>query len=357
MTINGLEFSTDLSDVLEELRSQLHMNGIELLQKQPRESGNNIQIQCPYHSGGQESKPSAGIRKDTGVFHCFSCGEIHSLPEVISHCFGKRDLGAFGWSWLLKNFLTIQVEERKDVSLDFYRNNTQIHSSNRTDSDNIQDERFVTEEELDKYRYYHPDWEKRGIVDEEIIELFDLGWDKRTDCITFPVRDTNGNCLFVARRSVKTKFFSYPEGVKKPLYGLYEITKYFDSYSKDHSNALSIDFDFDVDSSRPIGVNFPQEIFVCESMIDCILLWQAGHYAVALNGLGNYLQFKQLQDLPCRKLILATDNDEAGMRARDRIKKNVKYKMFTEIDFPNGIKDVGECTQEELKNILDWEVF
>lgn len=343
MTINGLEFSTDLSDVLEELRSQLHMNGIELLQKQPRESGNNIQIQCPYHSGGQESKPSAGIRKDTGVFHCFSCGEIHSLPEVISHCFGKRDLGAFGWSWLLKNFLTIQVEERKDVSLDFYRNNTQIHSSNRTDSDNIQDERFVTEEELDKYRYYHPYWEKRGIVDEKIIELFDLGYDSHTHSITFPIRDTNGNCLFVARRSVQSKFFSYPEGVKKPLYGLYEISKKFPPFLTD------------VYGEKPRS--HPTEVIVCESMIDCILLWQAGHCAVALNGLGNDLQFKQLQNLPCRKIILATDNDTAGLRARDRIKKNVKGKLFTEIDFPNGIKDVGECTQEELKNILDWEVF
>ena len=347
MTINNLEFGASLDEILAELRTQLSLNKIELLQKQPKESGNNIQIQCPYHGDGKEHRPSAGIRKDTGVFHCFACNETHDLPEVISYCFGKNDLGAFGWNWLLKNFLTIQVEERRNVQWDFSRDNVKIPNCDRSVSADIQDEEYVSEHELDGYRYYHPYWAKRGIVDEEIIELFDLGFDVVRGCITFPVRDINGNCLFVARRSVKTKFFSYPEGVKKPLYGLYELSQHWVEYEiEEHIE------------DGTIGVNkHNQEVIVCESMIDCILLWQAGYYAVALNGLGNDLQFKQLQDLPCRKLILATDNDEAGSKARQRIKKYVKYKLFTEIDFPKGVKDIGECTEDELKHILDWEVF
>ena len=42
---------------------------------------------------------------------------------------------------------------------------------------------------------------------DEVIEQFDLGYDKSTDSITFPVRDKNGDCMFVARRSIKTKYF------------------------------------------------------------------------------------------------------------------------------------------------------
>lgn len=319
MVINNIEFASSLMDILLELRNQLILNKIELIKIQPRESGANIQIQCPYHGNGQEKRPSAGLKKSNGIFHCFACGETHDLPEVVSYCFGKNDGGAYGWQWLLKNFLTIAVEERKDIALDCSRGVSHSMCDNSG--------HFTSEVELDSYRYYHEYWTKRGITDPDIIELFDLGYDRENHMITFPVRDVEGRCEFVAKRSVRTKFFHYPEGVKKPLYGLYELMQ----------------------------SDMPTEIIVCESMIDCILLWQYGHKALALNGLGNDRQFKQLRDLPIRKIILATDNDERGMDARDRIKNAVKGKIYTEIIFPKDVKDIGECYPEELKNILDWE--
>lgn len=326
MKINDVEFNCSLQDILDELVTQLRANNINLIQKQ-KEGPSHIQICCPYHSNGQERRPSAGIRKEDGLFHCFACGEVHTLPEVISHCFGHEDdiLGKFGWSWLLKNFATIAVEERKDVEIDLERNNIS-NKSNILDTSNIDKSDWVTEEELDSYRYYHPYWKKRGIIDETIIELFDLGYDKYTSSITFPVRDMCGNCLFVARRSIHSKFFNYPQGVEKPLYGLYELYQ----LSKLHHG------------------HFENEIIVCESMIDALTCWQYGKYAVALNGLGNELQFKQLRELPCRKLILATDNDEAGLKARARIRKNVTNKLITEYILPKGKKDINELSKEEF---------
>ena len=80
-----------------------------------------------------------------------------------------------------------------------------------------------------------------------------------------------------------------------------------------------------------------------------------GKYAVALNGLGNELQFKQLRNLPCRKLILATDNDEAGMKARKRIRANIKNKIITEYILPDGKKDINELSKEEFDRLE--EVF
>ena len=94
-----------------------------------------------------------------------------------------------------------------------------------------------------------------------------------------------------------------------------------------------------------------------ESMIDCLLLWQAERYAVALNGTGSELQFEQLRRLPYRHLILATDNDKAGQQAREKIRKNVPNKLFTEIEFPEGIKDIGECSAEQIQHIKDWEIL
>ena len=90
MVINDVLFNVELQDIITELQAQLQINNIQLLQK-TRETPKDIMVQCPYHSNGQERKPSAGISKDTGTFHCFACGETHSLCEVISHCFGHYD--------------------------------------------------------------------------------------------------------------------------------------------------------------------------------------------------------------------------------------------------------------------------
>lgn len=342
MIINDIQFYAELKDILIELKNQLNANNVLLLQKM-KPTSTHVMVQCPYHAGGHERRPSAGLRKEDGMFHCFACGEIHSLQEVISYCFGYTDdiIGKFGWQWLLKNFATVQVEERKDVELDFARN-VDVNSISRRCGDSGRYTNLVGEEELDKYRYIHPYMYKRGLTD-DIIELFDIGYDDTSKCITFPVRDIKGNCLFVARRSVNTKFFNYPEGVEKPLYGLYELHKIgaFEKYEvvKLDGSAKGID-----------------ELIVCESMLDALSFWTVGKCAVALNGLGNELQFKQLRELACRKIILATDMDEKGLAARKRIRENLQNrKIVTEYIFPKGRKDANECTKEELQNLR--EVF
>lgn len=316
MILNNLTFETDLLSILEELRSQLTANGIQLLGAM-RDTPDNIMVSCPYHKDGQERRPSAGIKKSDGTFHCFTCGETHSLQEMISHCFGRYDdmIGAFGWEWLLKNFLTVSVEERKVIELNLSRNTIEKVSS------------YISDDELDEYRVYHPYMWKRKMTP-EVVEIFDVGYDKKTKSITFPVRDIQGRCLFVARRSVNTKFFNYPSGAEKPIYGLYEL------------------------SQLP---EYPKEVIICESMIDAIYFWTVGKYAVALNGLGNELQFKQLKEMPCRKFILCTDSDDAGMKARSRIRKNIRNKLITEYVLPDGRKDANDCTPDELINLQ--EVF
>ena len=349
MIINNVIFNVDLETILLELRNQLSANNILLLQKM-KPTSTHVMVQCPYHANGMERRPSAGLRKSDGIFHCFACNETHSLSEVISYCFGHDDdvVGKFGWQWLLRNFATVQIEERKDVSLDFSRRSTDssLGISNRNGSWVCdRSVSFVTEEELDKYRYFHPYMYKRGLTD-DIIELFDIGYDSATESITFPVRDIAGRCLFVARRSVKTKFFNYPEGVEKPLYGLYEYYSMFTDSKQSY---------FDLWARVNPQAN---EIVVCESMLDALSFWTIGKYAVALNGVESELQIKQLKKLPCRKIILATDSDEKGMLARQRIRKKIgNRKLITEYIFPKGRKDANDCTKQELLDIEEVFVY
>ena len=306
MRIKNHEFIQSLDDMLSQLRAELHLEGIKLLEKDPRQSGNNVQIQCPYHSNGRERKPSMGIRKDTGICHCFTCDTTVGLDEFISNCFGYNDNGYYGWSWLLKNFLFIQGEF--NVEIDYSSSDNSVDTCD-----------YVSDEELDRYRFEHSYWAKRGITDSDLKEFFDLGYDKETKCITMPVRDVDGNCLFVARRSVKTKFFNYPSGVTKPVYGIYEL--YY-------------------------GDEFPNEVWITESIIDCLRLWQVGKFACALNGLGTKLQYQELNDMPCVSFVLATDMDEAGQRARKKLRDNIKGHLIYEVYFEH--KDIGEMTDEEI---------
>lgn len=324
MQIDNLIISASANEILTELRTQLNINGIQLLNKTV-DSGDDIMVQCPYHKAGQERRPSAGIRKSDGMFHCLACGETHSLPEVISHCFGSTDT-TFGYKWLSKNFASAEVENREDISLDLERNDISNKSGvlgNRADNKPV----CVSEVELDRYRYNHPYMYKRGLID-PIIEFFDIGFDKSTNSITFPVRNLSGECLFVARRAIHEKIFNIPKNIEKPLYGLYEINQ------------------------RKFSVVDCGKIYVCEGLFDCLRLWCNGKYAVAGFGcLFSDYQVKLLNNLPTRHLVLALDSDDAGRKAAKKLRKLIKNKLITEVVLPKGRKDIGECTNDEINNL------
>lgn len=318
MIVNGTQFDTDLANILAELKSELALNGIERFYKM-FDSGDDIMVCCPYHKDGHERRPSAGIRKSDGLLHCLACGKTVGIDEMIANCFGYSD-PAWGYRWLVRNFATVSVENRKAIELDLSR---------KSETPKVEP-RFVSDEELDSYRYFHPYMYKRGLTD-EIITRFDIGYDPKTTSITFPVRDKDGNCMFIARRSVNSKRFDIPKGIDKPLYGLFEVTR------ASYSDSVSA-------------------IYVCEGLFDCLRLWCNGRIAVAGFGcLFSDYQMRQLQQLPTRKLVLATDSDKAGIEARQRIRGSIKNKIITEVILPEGRKDIGECTDDEIRSLS--EVF
>lgn len=311
ITINDTMFDCSLMDILTTLQAQLHLNNVPLLNKIV-DSGNNIMVTCPYHNGGNERRPSAGFRKSDGLFNCLACHETHTLTEVISFCLGYTDdmVGAQGWKWLCRNFLTVSVETRQPLEFNFERG--------KKKEENVT---YVSEEELDSYRYTHPYWAKRGITEDWLIELFDLGYSVKEQMITMPNLDKDGNCLFVAKRSVNYKYFNYPRDVSKCCYGIYQLYQ------------LS---------------EFPKTVWVTESMIDVLRLWQLGIYGVALNGTGNQRQIRELKAMPCRLLVIATDMDKAGRDAYEKLKSQIKNKMIQTVKLPSGCKDIGDCTDEEI---------
>lgn len=326
--VNRNPILADDLEVLNELKHQLARRGI-LRFNEFKVGPRNIQFNCPIHSNGQEKKPSCGIStvpiKDipAGTVHCFTCGYTATLEEMISHCFGRDDMGTYGREWLIKHFLTVSIENRKDISLDVSRR-SKVEKIN-----------YISEEELDSYRYYHPYMYKRKLTD-EVIEKFDIGYDEHFElkdkdgrvkqvlrCLTFPVRDERGNTLFIARRSVDIKFFHYPEGAIKPVYGLYELP------------------------------DEAEEVIICESILNALTCYVYGKPAVALNGLGTEYQYEQLKRLSARKFIIALDPDEAGQRATRKLRKALQgSKLVTQYEIPKG-KDLNDLDEKEFENLVE----
>lgn len=178
---------------------------------------------------------------------------------------------------------------------------------------------------------------ERHLTD-DVIELFDIGYDNSTNCLTFPNKDIFGNCVFVAKRNVSTKFFNYPHGVDKPIYGLYE-----------YNNAVYVDSNLQYVHLYDWMHYNPQVLFVCESMLDALRLWTWGYYAVALNGIGSESQIDILNKIPVHEIRLCLDMDKAGIKARQRLKRMLKYKHVREVIWDVNIaKDIGEMPDKEF---------
>lgn len=214
-------------DVINTLRFDLAQKGLNRFAI-VRLNGENLQSNCPFHKNGQERKPSFGVNGEIDKCHCFSCSWSGTIEEMISELYGYQDEGKFGKRWLIKRFNTVEIETRPNIMEGFNGRHNNNYRINDNDRDNNDINRFkkhmqgdksseqylgeITEEELDKYRYIHPYLYERGLTD-EIIERFDIGYDRERKEITFPVRDIEGRCVFVAGRSVKSKFFRLPKEI------------------------------------------------------------------------------------------------------------------------------------------------
>lgn len=325
---NKMVFMCSPIDILNLLRIHALAKGIDVI-REIKETEGAIMFTCPWHKNGQERKPSCGLitrQKPNGLpagkVHCFVCDKTVNLEEFVSNCLGYFDGGIQGLKWLIENFQQADVDNRKDL-LDTMARELKF-GRNPPVQRNIQT--YVSDEELDSYRYYHPYMYERKLTN-DVIDRYDIGYDQVQQTLTFPQRDRQGRTLFIARRSVNTKYFHYPNQATKPLYGVYELYQL---------------------------PEFPKSVYVCESMLDALRVCAIpGQYAIALNGLGSSSQFKELSMLPCRKLILATDNDEAGMKARQKIKDNVRNKIITQVLLPPGKKDMNDLTEEEFFNLKE----
>lgn len=307
-----------------------------------RPMGEWYSMYCPFHNRGQEKKPSAGMTvrdsyanhqlRPKGVFHCFSCGQVHELKDFVQAIFKLYPI-----PHEIRKTIQDMVEISEEggvkplLSESTIRTMEAKYAVNRLRSKmSKQKMEYVSEEELQSYRYTVPYMYERGLTD-ELIERYDIGVDlkfippgrsKPVPCITFPVRDRKGGTLLIARRSIEGKQFYLPSGIEKPIYGIWELPKDCKS------------------------------VVICESCFNALTSVKYGRPAVALLGTGTPSQMETLKRLGVREFIIGLDPDEAGIRGSRRIHKALKGSAFI-WDFegiPEG-KDINDLTYDEFANL------
>lgn len=322
MIIRDKVIDTPILDIFNDFKQYCH-NTLHLnLFSKVKITSSEIITQCPFHKDGMETKPSFGILLQdkrnidgtyipAGACNCFTCGWSGSFTRMISAILGYNDLGTMGEEWIL---------ERYEYAIN-YEN---VRSFTLFEDKKVDDKPVVSEMELEQYRYYHNYMWKRGLT-ADIVNEFDVGYDKNTRCLTFPVNDINGVCRFIVRRSVDTKFFNYPSGVQKEVYLL---DKFKDS----------------------------KEVVVCESVINALTCIKYGKPAIAMLGTGTSYQYDLLKYCGIRHYILAFDGDNAGRKATRNFSKVLgRYKLISVLNIPEG-KDVNDLSEEQFNHLEEYSI-
>ena len=299
--IDNKIIETPIKNILEFLQQQLYISHIDKLSRIDYKQM-NARITCPIHKGGHETTPSCDILlvdKETtdsrgnkiiipaGTVNCFACGYKANIVKLIADWLDISYNSATKW---LLSFANYSIQENvRDVDFNF---------DTVAEEKIWSDIKIITTEELNKYEYTHPYMYKRGLND-FVINKFDIGYDIENKAITFPVY-VGGQCLFVARRKVDYKRFDMPVINPKPIYLMDYITE--------------------------------DEVYICESAIDALLIWSWGKQAICLFGTGSAWQLEQLKQSNIRKFIIALDNDEGGNKGTERVIKALDNKILTRLN-------------------------
>jgi DNA primase len=146
-----------------------------------------ISSACPFHKGGKESHPSFWINRETGSWGCFTCGSHGS-----------------GLEWLLKELGigTAGIKSRLEEAKKEAKNTLEVHKSKarRQARKSFAGEHTLPDALLGVFDFLPLSLVEAGFT-KEVLRNHDIGYDRRNDRITFPIRDLFGNLVGISGRA------------------------------------------------------------------------------------------------------------------------------------------------------------
>ena len=253
-----------------------------------------VRVRCPYHKGGKERRPSMSILlEDRGSMTAGTC-----------HCFACNKV--------------VQIDELFDFLGVKNAFTPEISRQIKPKAVSLITTPIMYKPQL-PFRF-SPYLAQRGIG-ERVQNLFKIY--EKENRVYMPVFDREGRYLYVNSRCTDRKQYYVEGGAVKTLWGIEEV-----------------------DLSRPI--------VVCEGQIDAMTFWELGMQAVATLGADNITALAAIKK-STSMIILAFDNDMAGLKARERAADMLGRFRCRYIDFPEGV-DINEMHMQ-LKNkdrLIEW---
>ena len=157
-----------------------------------------------------------------------------------------------------------------------------------------------------------------------IQRVFDTGFDPVTNSVTFPVKRPDGSVAFVVRRAIDKKWYNYPLGVDKPVYGVFEFNKIV-----------------------PNNSIFAKRVVLVESIINAQTLWGHGIPAWALLGTGSGTQVDFLNTTDIREFLICMDGDNAGTKGAAKLQQALKARTSIIPMLPK--KDVNDLSEYVMR--------
>lgn len=301
--------SIDVDAVFEALRASTSFFRIV------EESGDDISTQCPFHGFGNEKHPSFGIchnraNPQYGKYHCFACHAKGTIISLVNHLSNRNPGDNYGIDFI-RSVSDIQYVDRVGIT-------------NLAPRTPIKPEE-VTGVELMSYRTTSVPYLSEVRHIKPIIQrVFDTGYDPVTNSVTFPVKRLDGSVSFIVRRSIEKKWYNYPLGVDKPVYGVFEF-----------------------DRIVPKTSLFSRRVVIVESIINALTLWGYGIPAWAMLGTGSQAQLDFLNSTDIREYLLCFDGDKAGLEATYKMQKKLKARTSVIPMLPS--KDVNDLSEYVMR--------
>lgn len=278
----------------------------------------DFNIICPFH---EDINPSMRICLDDGSFFCFGCGAKGNALDFVRKV--HPELNELQACVLLEQILNSDEVKKLNVK---YRKKRRINN------------RQALNEAHDYYYGLRTvDWNNIHTKEEqEVLQYmkqrrFDARALNIAQCKTnyniaypflFPILDNGEFKGWVGRTMNK-----YVEKKRKYLYN--------DGFRKRDT----------------LCGNYEQNkiVFICEGFMDYLSLRTRGHIKNVVAILGWHIsdeQVQKLKDKGVTTVVSALDNDKAGNKGTEYLKKFFHVIRF---EYPEGVKDAGEMSEQELR--------
>lgn len=279
---------------------------------------------CLWH---EEKTPSLSFDNEKGIYKCFGCGEtgdIFTLYQKVKEVDFKTALEALGGVELKPKVMETKNEPDQEV----YQGLVEfLYSQGRGVANEYIQNRGFTEETLDRFM---------------ICGIADVGKTKEYLETTF-----RKNRLSKAGLVGKGGFIFNNHPVIIPVVsGGHIVSVRGRNLTGDNPKYL-----------QPVGIPLPlwnsdeqgEEIYLTEGEFDAISLSQLGFTAYGIMGTNGFKEdFKK--HFVGKDVVLAFDNDEAGVKATKDISDTLKdtANSISSLVIPEGIKDCNECLVKKI---------